>query len=90
MVADRIRIDRCTTRVGAAPVKPRAHTTGNIANGRGVPGAYDHSLRWPAELVQSTSLGGQSNLDVLFDAVPRGCLSEYSREMSFWPAQIFL
>ena len=80
MVVDRVRIDRCTTRVGAAPIKPRAHTTGNIANGRGVPGAYDHSLRWPAELVESTSLGEQSNLDVRIDAIPRGHLSRHLRE----------
>ena len=69
MAVDRIRIDRCTTPVGAAPAKPRAHTTGKLANGRGVPGADDHTLEQPAGLVKSAPpLGGQPNLEVLINS----------------------
>ena len=82
MVGGRIRIHRFRTRIGAARVKPRAHTTGNLANGRGVPGAYDHTLEQPAGLVKSPPppLGGLPNLEALIDAIPRGHLSRHLRE----------
>jgi len=80
MIDEGIRIDRYTTRASTTDVQPRAHTTGRLANGRGGPGAYDHSVRKPAGLVKSHSLGGKPNLDALSRALPLGQPSKYLRE----------